>query len=222
MMQDSVPTGWSRFRRFAALFVILVLLAVGANKLGNWLIDLVQMEVSDLSNTYVYSAIFLSMLFYALLLAIPFVPGVEIGFGLIIMFGTKLVIPVYLATVIGINLGFVFGRIIPVKRLQSLLRFLYLTRAAALIGQISPLPHSEKMLALTQAAPKHIVPFLLKHRYLAIAAAINIPGNAVIGGGGGIGMLCGLSRIFPWPYFVLTVALAVAPIPILLLIFDIF
>ncbi len=216
----SEPARNFRWIRFAVFALLLVLLAFAANRLGAWLLETVQLEITDLNKNYMYSAIFLSMVFYALLLAIPFVPGVEIGFGLIIMFGTPLVIPVYISTVIGINLGFVLGRVIPVKRLQSLLRFLYLERAANLIGHITPLPHGAKMQTLAAAAPKRFVPFLLRHRYLAIAAAINIPGNAVIGGGGGIGMLAGLSRIFPWPLFTLTVALAVAPVPLLILAFG--
>jgi len=211
----------SRALRIAAVILLLAIIAVAANRLGAVLIETVQFEITDSNKNYMYSAIFLSMIFYALLLAIPFVPGVEIGFGLIIMFGTQLVVPVYIATLLGINLGFVLGRTIPVKRLQSLLRFLYMDRAATLIETLAPMTHREKMHALAQAAPKRYVPLLLRHRYLAIAAAINIPGNWVIGGGGGIGMFAGLSRIFPWPLFALTVALAVAPIPIFLLIFGI-
>lgn len=217
---QSKPTRLSRWLHFAAIIILVATLAFAANRLGTWLISTVQLEITDLNKNYMYSAIVLSMVFYALLLAIPFVPGVEIGFGLIIMFGPQLVIPVYISTVIGINLGFVLGRVIPVKRLQSLLRFLYLDRAAELIERIAPLPHREKMQALAAAAPKRFVPFLLRHRYLAVAAAINIPGNAVIGGGGGIGMLAGLSRIFPWPFFLLAVALAVAPMPILILLLS--
>lgn len=58
------------------------------------------------------------------------------------------------------------------------------------------------------------MPFLLRHRHLAIAAALNLPGNAIIGGGGGIGLAAGFSRLVSLPVYVLTVGLAVAPLPL--------
>lgn len=216
-----MPTKKSRWLHWGVIIVAVVILAIAANRLGAWLIDLVEFEVTDLNKNYMISAVILAMVFYALLLAIPFVPGVEVGFGLIVMFGPPLVIPVYVSTVVGISLAFILGRIVPITRMQAFLRFLYLDKAADLVGRITPLKQRAKMDMLMQAAPKRIVPFLLRHRYLAIAAALNIPGNAVIGGGGGIGMLVGLSRIVPFPLFLLTVTLAAAPVPIIVLIFGI-
>ena len=59
--------------------------------------------------------------------------------------------------------------------------------------------------------------FLLNHRYLTLAACLNLPGNSALGGGGGIAFLCGLSGQFHWRRFILTVILATAPIPLLVL-----
>ena len=39
--------------------------------------------------------------------------------------------------------------------------------------------------------------------------------QSIMGGGGGIGLLCGLGRTFGWKGFVGTVVLAVSPVPIL-------
>jgi hypothetical protein len=50
-----------------------------------------------------------------------------------------------------------------------------------------------------------------------IAAALNLPGNALIGGGGGIGLIAGMSRLYPYPKYILFVALAITPLPILFL-----
>jgi hypothetical protein len=71
---------------------------------------------------------------------------------------------------------------------------------------------------LLQIAPTRVVPFLLRHRYLALALAFNLPGNALIGGGGGIALLAGLSRQFRYPHYLLMLCLAIAPVPVLLLL----
>ncbi|MEE8444482.1 MAG: hypothetical protein V3S44_03980, partial [Alphaproteobacteria bacterium] len=60
--------------------------------------------------------------------------------------------------------------------------------------------------------------FLLTHRHLTLAVCLNMPGNSVLGGGGGIAALCGLSRQFHWWRYVLTLIIATAPIPLLVLI----
>jgi hypothetical protein len=57
--------------------------------------------------------------------------------------------------------------------------------------------------------------FLSRYRYLTIAVLFNIPGNYLIGGGGGISLACGISRRISWKWFLLTVVLAVSPVPLL-------
>jgi len=51
-----------------------------------------------------------------------------------------------------------------------------------------------------------------RYRYLALAVLLNVPGNAVIGGGGGIAMLVGMTRLFSFPAYIATVVLAVSPV----------
>ena len=60
--------------------------------------------------------------------------------------------------------------------------------------------------------------FPRSHRYLTLALCLNLPGNSVLGGGGGITALCGLSRQFHWWRFLLTLIVATAPLPFLVLI----
>ena len=62
---------------------------------------------------------------------------------------------------------------------------------------------------------------LIKWRYLGLAAVINIPGNSIVGGGGGICMVAGLSRIFTPTATLVTIALAVSPVPLLIWFFGI-
>jgi hypothetical protein len=44
--------------------------------------------------------------------------------------------------------------------------------------------------------------------------ALNVPGNAVIGGGGGIALLAGMSGLVTFPRFLATVSLAALPVPL--------
>ncbi|NNL35816.1 MAG: hypothetical protein HKP35_08360 [Silicimonas sp.] len=54
----------------------------------------------------------------------------------------------------------------------------------------------------------------MRNRYLALAIAINVPGNSLVGGGGGLAFVAGASGLFSFPAFLLTIMLAVAPVPL--------
>jgi hypothetical protein len=73
---------------------------------------------------------------------------------------------------------------------------------------------------LTSQAPSRTVPFLIRHRYIALAVLVNLPGNILIGGGGGISLIAGASRLFSLPGFLTTIALAVSPLPLAILFFG--
>ena len=51
-----------------------------------------------------------------------------------------------------------------------------------------------------------------------LGLALNLPGNTLVGGGGGIAMVAGLSGLVSPLGFLVTVAVAVAPIPLLFLV----
>ena len=61
----------------------------------------------------------------------------------------------------------------------------------------------------------------MRFRWLGLALLINMPGNSVIGGGGGIAMAVGYSRSFTDPAFLACAAVAVAPVPTLVLLAEI-
>jgi hypothetical protein len=83
--------------------------------------------------------------------------------------------------------------------------------------RLEPLNSEERLDFLLTTAPSKVIPFLLKHRYLIIAITLNLPGNAIIGGGGGIGLITGISRLYPFPKYLLLVSLAITPLPLLIL-----
>lgn len=151
---------------------------------------------------------------YILLLSLPFVPGVELGILLMCVFGKEGVVFVYLATVAGLSLGFLIGRLIPQQWIESGLERLGYSWSCC--GQSDEI---EKMADCISAGRKHIPSwlksFLVKYRYLTIAILVNLPGNYILGGGGGISLACGTSRRISWKGFLVTIIVAVSPVPVL-------
>ncbi|MBL4872099.1 MAG: hypothetical protein JKY41_01570 [Rhodobacteraceae bacterium] len=202
--------------------VVLTILAVAylANQAGDWIGERLKMEITPENESVIFGATVVAIVLYALLISLPFVPGVEIGIGLMVMFGTPMAIPVYLSTVIGLTLGFFIGRLVPEKVLCGCFDFLGMTRISHMLRDLARKPVQERMNLLLERAPRRFVPFLLRHRYIAIAVSFNIPGNSVIGGGGGIAFMAGLSRLFSFPLYLLAVVIGVSPVTILFLIFG--
>lgn len=153
-------------------------------------------------------------LLYILLLSLPFVPGVEMGVLLMCVFGKAGIVFVYFATVAGLSLAFLAGRLLPGKWLESCLYKLGFSQncdkpGKAIDGLVNHLSRSRK------PGQNRLRAFGSKYRYLAIAVLFNMPGNYLIGGGGGIAFVCGISRRISWKWFFLTALVAVAPVPLL-------
>lgn len=198
----------------------LLALIVGANLLANWISDLLQFELRPTNETSIHHLIMIIAAAYVMLIATPFVPGIEVGLGLMAMLGPKIVFLVYIATIMGLSLGYALGRMVPLRSLIGFLEQIRFMRAAALLKTIEPMSTKDRLAFLISKAPNRYVPFLLRYRYLALAIAINLPGNFLIGGGGGIALLAGTSGLFSFPGFVLAVALAVLPFPIAFILFG--
>lgn len=144
--------------------------------------------------------LFLLFAGYALVLAIPFVPAAEFGLMVLALFGAQAAIPVYVATVCGLCLAFAVGRLAP---------------AGWLDAQRHPGPENS---APAFASGRRWLLLLIRHRALALIVLINLPGNSVLGGGGGLSLAAGMSRLFSFPAFVLCAAVAVAPVPLAVLV----
>lgn len=198
----------------------LVLLVVFANAAAAWIVDVLQLEIRPSTEDTVHRVIMLSATAYSVLIAIPFVPGVEIGLLLIGMLGPAIVFLVYVCTLAGLSASFVVGRLVPLNGLIRILEDLRLTRASQLLARIQPMDMEERLAFLASKAPNRAVPFLLRHRYLALAVVINLPGNIVVGGGGGIALVAGASRLYSWPGFLATICVAVSPLPLAIFIFG--
>ncbi len=151
---------------------------------------------------------------YALLIAIPFVPGIEIGISLILMRGADIAGFVYLATVAGLALAYLAGRHMPYRWLRRVFLDLRLTAAARLVERVQPLSPQRRLELLRQALPSRFAALAIDYRYLLLAGLLNMPGSALIGGGGGICLVAGLTRLFTPQATLATIALAVLPFPL--------
>lgn len=203
-----------------AKIVCLIALLVVANIYARDFISILDFPIRPGNEDTVHRTIMVSAALYAALLAVPFVPGAEIGIALMVMLGPPIALLVYLCTVAGLSLGFVAGRIIPFSALARFAMDIRFERTSKLLREIEPMDKKERLGFLVSKAPKRLLPLLLRHRYLALAVALNIPGNYLIGGGGGIALFAGVSRLYSVTGFLVTILIAVAPVPIAVVVFG--
>lgn len=160
------------------------------------------------------------LVIYAVMIAIPFVPGVEIGLGVLAISGPDMAPFVWLATTAGLVLSYMVGCKVPYRWLHRVLLDLHLTRACRMLARFESLSLAERTAWITSLLPVRGLGWLVQYRYVNLAILINIPGNSVIGGGGGIAFISGLSGMFrPLPA-ALTIALATAPVPLAIWLFG--
>lgn len=153
---------------------------------------------------------------YVLALALPFVPGVEFGLLLMVLFGREGVIAAYVATIVGLSLAYLVAQTVPNRITLRWMNKLGLSDAAN-----NPKDAIDAIVvgrSATKGAAARLGKLLLSHRHLTLAVCLNLPGNSVLGGGGGIAALCGLSKQFHWWRYILTLIVATSPLPLLVLI----
>ena len=117
-------------------------------------------------------------------------------------------------------MSFAVGRLISLKALILLLEEFHFQRASQLLTSIEPMKRADRLAFLVSKTPNRLVPFLIRHRYLALAILVNLPGNILIGGGGGIALVAGASKLFSTLGFIITIAFAVSPVPLAILLFG--
>lgn len=153
---------------------------------------------------------------YVLALALPFIPGVEIGLLLMVLFGRDGVVAAYVATIVGLSLAYLAARTVPKRITLKWMNALGLSDATN-----DPKDAMDAFVVggrTAQGITARLGRFLLSHRHLTLAVCLNLPGNSVLGGGGGIAALCGLSGQFRWWLYFFTLFVATAPLPLLVLI----
>ncbi len=197
---------------------VVALLIILANIGISWAIDRLAIQIWPEHLESVDRAVLIAVILYVALMATPFLPGIELGLVLMTVLGPRGVAVTYFCTLIALTISFGLGRIFPAQFLASFLQWLNLARAAALLRSFDATAPEKRLAFLAERAPAHAVPALLKHRYLMLALLFNLPGNALIGGGGGIAMMAGMSRLYSFPAYLLLIAVAILPGPILILL----
>jgi hypothetical protein len=195
------------------LFFVLSILIIIAIWMDYWIrgeLGVGEKIIEIARGRWGYGVLAIGGLIYILLLSLPFVPGVELGILLMCAFGKEGIVFVYFATVIGLSIAFLMGRMVSKKWLESLLKKLG-------FSQTSDNQSDEigSMLDNFLRHKKWLRTLWLNYHYLVIGILLNMPGIYLIGGGGGISLVCGISQRISFKWFLLTVVLAVSPVPLL-------
>jgi hypothetical protein len=218
LILETSAEGTPRWLRIAVVALIYGSLLAGGYWGSGWLIAFLSVDFGTAVQSHGLLVMMVGVAFFAVLMAIPFVPGIEISLALLAVFGPKVAIAIYAATVAALTLSYLIGSKLPLSLIARLFGSLGLQRARALVLRLQPLSTEQSFKLLIELAPKRIVPMLLKHPYITIMVALNVPGNAVIGGGGGIALVAGMSGLFTVPRFIASVSLAALPVPLVILL----
>lgn len=203
--------------RWVVLVSIYVLLLSGGWLIGQHLFDIAAIDVRPGNEPTVHKLIMFAMLVFVLASAVPFVPGAEVGMALLVVLGARVALLVYAGMVTALLLAYGVGRLMPASFIAAALAKCGFRRAQGLVMRLAPLDANARLALLVEGAPRRLVPFLLRHRHLGLAVLLNMPGNSVVGGGGGIALCAGMSGLFPLPGFLAIVLLAASPVPMLFL-----
>jgi hypothetical protein len=196
--------------RLAAKLALIAAIAWGSVLLLDW----ADARAHEDGSRLMAGVLIILLVAYALLLAIPFAPGIEVGVALLMAKGADIAPFVYLATVSGLAVAFLAGRLLPERWLAATFADLRLARAASLVLRLSAMTREQRLAHLTERLPRWLAPFVGPWRYLLLALLLNVPGNAAVGGGGGIAFAAGFSRLFHPGWSLLAFVLGVAPVPI--------
>lgn len=215
-MRPSVSSPGGIVLRVAILIAILVLATWGAHMVR----DALNLQIRPDNEQQVHRMIMLGAVAYIGLLALPFVPGAEIGLAMLAAFGPAIAPLIYVCTVVSMILAYMAGRFLPIDALRRVLSVLRMHRASDLVARAAPLSGDERLAMLLDGQSARALRLAIRYRYVALALAVNTPGNSIIGGGGGIMLMAGLSGIFSPLTTVATIAIAVSPVPLAMVFFG--
>lgn len=200
--------------RWALRAAALLALILGGHQVIDLVSDWLDLTLLPHTEDMLHRAIVTGTAAYVVLMALPFVPGAEIGLTLLTALGGTLAPLVYLATAASLTLAYLVGLLLPADLLRRALQGLGLHRAAAFVARAAAMTEADLSHTLARDTTPRALRGVLRYRYVTLALLINMPGNVVLGGGGGIALMAGLSRLFRPIPFLLTVLIAVLPVPL--------
>lgn len=205
------PSTISRIISVAAVYAGLL---GGGWLLGAWVIRLADIDMA-VASAGPELLIFAALVLFVLTSALPFVPGAEIGIMLMICFGKPLVLPVYASMVAALTVAFLVGRFVPPSAVSGGLARLGLMKASALVSGLNGCRGNQPAGPLQKLHRGGLISMIVKNRLLALILLLNVPGNSVAGGGGGIALAAGISGLYSIPAFLVAVLTAIAPVPVI-------
>ncbi|MET0064508.1 MAG: hypothetical protein ABW176_19640, partial [Candidatus Thiodiazotropha endolucinida] len=122
------------------VFAILLAL-IALNVLISNLIDAMEIQIWPEHLDIVDRAVVIGIILYIVLMATPFLPGIEMGLILMMVLGPKGVVVIYICTLIALSIGFFIGRVFPASLIVTFLQWLNFDRAAALLKRFDAIPH---------------------------------------------------------------------------------
>ncbi len=211
MSTDEFPSWKASILRLAVRGLIIAAAVLAIYSALGWVTE----KASQTGNErLMIGMLSLVLLGYALLIAVPFMPGIEIGISLLMLQGASIAPFVYAATVLGLLFAFLAGRLVPYAWVRTTLQDLRWRSARDFIEKLEPMDQEERLTHLSKRLPQFLRPALKAGRYVLLACLLNVPGNAVIGGGGGIAFIAGFSRLFRPSWTAAAIALGVLPVPL--------
>lgn len=103
--------------RLAILVAVLLLATLGAHHIR----DALDLQIRPDNEQQVHRAIMLGSVANFALLALPFIPGAEIGLAMLAAFGPGIAPLIYVTTVASMLLAYTVGRFLPIGALERLL-----------------------------------------------------------------------------------------------------
>ena len=125
-MADRDTDAGRRLRWHRMLLLLLAyaaILAVG-HWGGTWLGERFLPEPGSALRAKLQILLALSFATYILLLAMPFVPGIEISLAIMAALGKSAALPIYLATIVALTISYLIGRVVPLRALAAVFGFL--------------------------------------------------------------------------------------------------
>jgi len=185
---------------------------------GEYLTEVAIPAMRPMNEPLIHRIVMGALLVFVLAAAIPFVPGAEIGFALLLLFGGQASAIVYAGMVGALVLSFCIGRFVPLRFVAQALSWLRLKRVSKWAAELEATPIKNRAVLIENKLTNRFAKQMLRNRYVLLAVLLNLPGNSVLGGGGGLAFLAGASRLYSFWLYLICVLVAVAPFPLLFLL----
>ena len=177
-------------------------------------------ELRPMNEPLIHRLVMGALIIFVLAAAIPFVPGAEIGFALLLMFGGQASPIVYAGMVGALLLSFTVASFVPLPVLSRFAGWLRLKSTAALVDELANAAPQDRAGVVSSKLDNRFGSAVLTNRYVALALLLNLPGNSVLGGGGGLAFVAGVSGLYRFWAYLISVLVAVAPFPLMFLILE--